>query len=176
MLAYHGSCVTGLARLRPFHRQGSNYDAPVVYLSTLPAVAALYVYNKPFKWLTYGFDVNGKPVYTESFPDSLSYFYRGVSGCVYACDGDFEYVESVGIRCAVISRAEVSVSDTLVVPDAYEFLLQAERDGELSILRYNEHTASRRARTERMVRRAIESERDEPGFAEFAAEVFPEFW
>ena len=122
MVCYHGSKTRGIKTLRLFSSPHSNLQDSCIYLSSGEAVAALYIWNKPYKWLTYDLDSDGTPVYTESFKDSLRYFYEGVSGFIYTCRGDFEQVETVGIRCAYISRQPVEISSAVETDDAYSLI------------------------------------------------------
>lgn len=144
MICYHGSKKTGITALQPYHTPDSNYGEPCVYLSTWEEIAAMYVWTKLYKFFTFEFGQEGSSMYVEWFPDSLEYFYRGVSGCIYRVEGEFEEAESVGIRCAVISRVSVPVLDCREVPDACEELLRWEREGRLTILRYHEISDGRR--------------------------------
>ena len=109
MIAYHGSIVQGLSVLKPFANPVSNLDYAAVYLTLYKPLAAIYIWNKPYKWMNYGFADDGLPIYTESFPNALKEFYKDVSGAIYTCDGDFEYDPNAKIKIAVVSKNDVAV-------------------------------------------------------------------
>ena len=77
MTAYHGTTVRGLEVLRPFASPHSNLDYPCVYLSADKALASIYIWKHPFKWMTFEIGEDGIPVYNESFKDGLRAFYGG---------------------------------------------------------------------------------------------------
>ena len=53
MTANHGTTVRGLEVLRPFASPHSNLDYPCVYLSADKALASIYIWKHPFKWMTF---------------------------------------------------------------------------------------------------------------------------
>ncbi|MDR0897341.1 MAG: hypothetical protein LBN04_05740 [Oscillospiraceae bacterium] len=151
MIAYHGSIVSGLTELKPFANPDSNLDFPCVYLTTLRPLAAFYIWNKPYKWMNFGFTPEGQPVYVESFPGALADFYGGVQGSIYACDGAFEQNPGTKVPTAVISQGAVRVADEIIIPDALELLLGLERSGDIRIARYHEMGDAMREKQRNMV-------------------------
>ena len=83
VIYYHGTIVKNLSELKPFASPHSNLKYPCVYLSANKAMAAIYIWNKPFKWMSFHVQDDGIPVITESFPNHIHEFYNGVSGCIY---------------------------------------------------------------------------------------------
>ena len=71
MIAYHGTTVGNLRLLRPFANPHSNLSYPCVYLSTNKALASIYIWNRPYKWMTFEIREDGLPVYNESFKNGL---------------------------------------------------------------------------------------------------------
>ena len=136
MIAYHGSIVQGLTILKPFANPVSHLDYAAVYLTTYKPLAAIYIWNKAYKWMNYGFADDGLPIYTESFPNALKEFYGGVSGSIYTCDGDFEYDANTKIKIAVVSKNDVTVKEYDIVQDCYTRILEYEEQGLLYINRY----------------------------------------
>ena len=53
MIAYHGTVAGGLDTLKPFANPQSNLFYSCVYLSTCKALAAIYIWKHPFKWMTF---------------------------------------------------------------------------------------------------------------------------
>lgn len=179
MIAYHGSAVQGLTILKPFAKQYSNLKYACVYLSTNKAIASLYIWNKPYMWLNYGFDADGTPVYTESFPNALHEFYGGLPGCVYTCEGDFEVDANAKIKVAVISRECVPVIETDIIPDAYERIMEYEEQGYMRISRYENLADEKRKAEHDMIISAIKRFNLRDGvhpLAPFVKEKFPEIW
>ena len=179
MIAYHGTTMQGLSVLKPFANPDSNLDYACVYLTTYKPLAALYIWNKPYKWLNYGFADDGLPVYTESFPNALSVFYGGVSGCIYTCEGEFEFDANANIKIAVISKQDVQVKEADNVPDCYTRILEYENQGLMHIRRYESLTDAQRESEHRMILSAIKHHnllhRDHP-MAPFVKEKFPDIW
>jgi len=66
MIAYHGSVMQGISVLKPFANPISNLDYAAVYLTTYKPLASIYIWDKPYKWMNYGFSEEGVPIYTES--------------------------------------------------------------------------------------------------------------
>jgi len=175
LLAYHGSAITGLRELQPFARPDANLPYPCVYLATHQALAALYIWDKPYKWLNFSFAQDGGLVYTESFPGALNEFYGGLAGSIYTCEGEFEYDENARIRMAMISRVPVHVAQEERVPNALARILQHEREGLLEVRRYETLTAAQLAAEERMIFAAAKRERS-PAMQAFMQEKFPAIW
>lgn len=179
MLAYHGSAVKGLRTLRPYKNPQSNLDYPCVYLSQNKALAAVYIWSKPYKWMTFELREDGMPVYNESFKGGLYEFYAGKSGSIYTCVGDFEADEKTKIKCAVVSRKPVEIAGEERVDDAYERILSYEREGKLIINHFETLSDAQRARDKRMVLSTIKSLELYKGghpLSAFVREKFPEYW
>lgn len=139
MILYHGSKTTGIQTLKPHQ---ADHDQPYLYLSTIEAVAALYLCNgveRPYYWFPYGFQKNNPntPVYDEIYPNGLIEVSQGVSGCIYIVDvPENEVLPFKNIPCARLSVQPLPVSGCIEVPNAYEQLLAYERQGRLIINRY----------------------------------------
>jgi len=179
VIAYHGTVAGGLHTLNPFASPHSNLDYPCVYLSTNKALASIYIWNKEYKWMTFHIREDGLPVYSESFKDCLLEFYGGVKGCIYTCGADFESDENTKIRHAVISRKPVDVLETDVVDDAYERILQYEKDGLLVINRYEQLSDEQKRKDRNMILRTIKERELLNGghpLSGFVAAKFPELW
>lgn len=179
MLAYHGTVAGNLHILRPFASPHSNLDYPCVYLSTSKALASIYIWNKPYKWMTFEIGEDGVPVYKESFENGLEEFYKGVPGYIYTCSGEFVFDPNTGIRHALVSGEPVPVSSVDVVRDAYEHILRYEAEGLLRIDRYTDLTDEQRRKDQNMVLNAIrrlDLLKGNHPLSAFVAQKFPEWW
>ena len=179
MSAYHGSIVQGLSVLKLFANPVSNLDYAAVYLTSYKPLAAIYIWNKPYKWMNYGFADDGLPIYTESFPNALKEFYKDVSGAIYTCDDNFEYDPKTKIKIAVVSRNEVAIKETDIIPDCYSRILEYEEQGLLHINRYEALTEQKKESEHRMILSAIKHHkllRGSHPMAPFVKEKFPDIW
>lgn len=145
---------------------GSRYSGPlpapipiwITPASICPAdkaLASIYIWKHPFKWMTFEIGEDGIPVYNESFKDGLRAFYGGVKGVIYTCSGSFGTDKNTGIRSAVVSRDPVPVAAADEVDDAYSRILRYESEGRLRIRHYEDLTVEERRRDRNMVRGAI---------------------
>jgi len=176
LLAYHGTAKTGLTQLIPFVDPHSNLDCACVYLSRVKALAALYIWDRPYKWLNFRIAGDGRVIYVESFPGALEEFYGGLAGSIYTCGGAFEYDKNAGIQAAVVSRAPVPVAGEDPVPDALERILEYEWEGLLEIRRYETLTPAQLAQEKKMILSAIQNRAADKALMAFIEEKFPELW
>lgn len=71
---YHGSPIGGINELKPFL---SEHGKPYIYFAANPLVALLYAVKpvpKPFSFYPYGFDKNGRVVYSEYFENAFFFY------------------------------------------------------------------------------------------------------
>ena len=179
MIAYHGTVAGGLDTLKPFANPQSNLFYSCVYLSTCKALAAIYIWKHPFKWMTFEIPEDGIPLYNESFPGGLAHFYGGVKGYIYTCRGDFQTDENTTIRHAVVSRQPVRVEAAEGVEDAYAYILRCEREGLLRIHHFEDLSAEQRNRDRKMILGAIrrlDLLKGEHPLSAFVSQTFPELW
>lgn len=179
MIAYHGTVVGTIDTLRPFANPHSNLKYPCVYLSTNKALAAIYIWNKPYKWMTFEIQEDGLPVYNESFQNGLYEFYNGVKGYIYTCESDFEVDDNTTIKCAVISKNVVPIKAVDIVENAYERILQYEQQGQLKINHFEELSDEQIRKDKNMVIGAIKRLELLKGghpLSGFVKEKFPAYW
>jgi hypothetical protein len=179
MTAYHGTVVRELSTLRPFANPHSNLSYPCVYLSTNKALASIYVWKWPFKWMTFEIREDGLPVYNEAYAGCLRELYAGVEGCIYRCDGDFDTDDNTTIRHAVLSKEPLAVAEADPVSDAYERILRYEQEGQLLINRYEDRSAVQVQRDRNMVLGAIKRFGLLEGshvLSDFVSARFPQLW
>lgn len=179
MKYYHGTTVGGLKILKPFASPFSNLKQACVYLSTNKQLSLVYIWNKPFMWMTFELREDGLPIYNESFPNSLKEFYDGVKGYIYTCDGDYSKNNKTGIRCAAVSEKPVPIIDCEVVENAYEKFLEYEKEGSIIINRFESLTQEQHESNKKMVLGAIKGLNLLDGthpLSSFVNEKFPELW
>lgn len=147
---YHASPIGGITRLKPHI---SNHGIPLIYFSAKRENVLVYLSNsvekfcretgfvhkgKYQKWGPYGFDKDGRQRLEEYYPNALASTYKGVSGYIYFTETIIPSDFALQIPDAAASSEPVDIAGAEFVPDAYEAILQAEREGLLTILRYEE--------------------------------------
>jgi len=73
--------------------------------------------------------VDGTLVFQEMFSGALEYFYKGVSGYIYHCTGEFELNEETGVPTCVTSDKPVPIIDFEYIEDVYEKIMEYEKTG-----------------------------------------------
>jgi len=139
---YHGSLTAGIQILEP--RQ-ADHDQPYLYLTTIEAVAAIYLCNgaeKPYYWFPYGFDKGGNiPIYNEIYPDALKDVSQGVKGYIYEVEADESHLVALkGIPCARLSQEPLKVTGCREVPDAYALFQEYMEQGKMRVGRFEDKT------------------------------------
>lgn len=179
MIAYHGTIVGNLNTLQPYANPLSNLSYPCVYLSTNKALSSIYIWNRKFKWMTFEIGENGIPVYNESFENCLIEFYGGVQGYIYTCDDKFEIDENTTIKHAVISKSFVNIKEVDFVENAYERIIQYEKDGLLHINHFETLSDQQKQKDRNMILNAIKRMNLLDGnhpLSDFVSNKFPDLW
>lgn len=184
MIYYHASCVKGIRKLIPAI---SEHGVPLVYFSEKRENVLVYLSNAiekyckehcfthrdPWaKWGPYGFS-DGLQVIYEYYPDALVKTYKGVSGYIYSVKdiADSEY--TISIPYTAVSCKPVEVTDEEYIPDAYEAILQAEGDGLIKILRYDEISEKTKDWLCRTITEEYSNATEHPEYRFFLKENFP---
>ena len=182
---YHASPIGGITRLEP---RISIHGIPLVYFSRKRENVLVYLSNaverycretgfayegRWRKWGPYGFGADGWMRIEEYYPDALISTYQGVSGYIYVAENIPDPGPALEIPDAVTSRSSVKVRGAEFVPDAYEEILRAERQGLVTILRYDQMPAKTREWLVRTVRAEYESAADHPEYRHFLLGRFP---
>lgn len=184
---YHASPIGTIKRLEP---RVSNHGVPLVYFSKKRENVLVYLSNaierycketgfsydgRWEKWGPYGFEKNGIQRLEEYYPDALRKTYQGVSGYIY-CAGSIEEANfDVRIPDASVSNVPVDIESVEFVPDAYEAILQAEREGLITIMRYEEMPESVRQWNQRTIREEYKNAADHPEYRHFLKGSFPDW-
>ena len=175
MTLYHGSQIPNLARLSPAK---SEQGKPLVYLTTNPVVAILYI-AKRF-WHTYRLDkATGIPIFTESHPNALRDSYAKLKGYLYECQKTEGMTNPTNIPCALASNRPVNVIRCTEIPDALQSLLEYEEQGQLIIERYADLTETQKDKWREFARKEIIA-RDlihaRSPIGDFIRANFPDVW
>lgn len=159
MTYYHASQVKNITELEP---RVSNHNVPLIYFSDKRENVLVYLSNAVekvcreagfahtgswYKWGPYGFEKDGRLRLEEYYPNALEDTYKGVAGYIYLCSKVTPYTEiDIKIPNAYIISQKTAVDACEFVPDAYEAILEAEREGLITILRYDEFIANEKRR------------------------------
>ena len=181
---YHASPIGGITRLEP---RISEHGQPLVYFSTKRENVLVYLSNAvekycretgfrhtgPWKkWGPYGFEQDGRLRLEEYYPDALERTCQGVSGYIYRADSIGDAGVALPIPDAAVSSVPVEVTGVEFVPDAYDAILKAERDGLITILRYEEMTGQKKEWLAQTIKNEYESAEDHPEYRHFLQGVF----
>lgn len=176
---YHASPVKGIKTLLPFPSDGGKQ---VLYFSQKRENVLVYLSNAVekycretnfhhrgqwAKWGPYGFERDGRLRLEEYWPHALEETYRGVSGCIYRAETLPPPVSASSVPFAVFCEKPVPVSGCEEIPDAYEEILSAERDGLISILRYSDLSSRRKEWLQTTVRAEHEKSAERPEYKHF---------
>ena len=176
---YHASSVKGIRELEP---RISNHGIPLIYFSEKRENVLVYLSNaiekycretgfvykgRWQKWGPYGFTKDGRQCLEEYYPDALRKTYQGVSGYIYMAENITDSGFEVKIPDAATSSQPVPVSAVEFVPDAYEAILQAGKDGLIVIRRYEEMTEKMKEWNRRTIRQEYEDAKNHPEYRHF---------
>ena len=182
---YHASPVKEIVQLEP---RVSNHGVPLIYFSKKRENVLVYLSNAiekycretgfPYngvwqKWGPYGFDEDGRLRLEEYYPNALISTYQGVSGNIYSAEAITDSGFDLRIPDAAASSIPVKVSHAEFVPDAYEAILQAARNGWITILRYEKMCEKKRDWLEKNIRKEYECAVEHPEYRHFLRGNFP---
>jgi len=185
---YHASPVKGITELEPHI---SNHGIPLVYFSKKRENVLVYLSNaiekycketgfsyngKWQKWGPYGFNNDGRLRLEEYYPNALISTYKDVSGYIYGAEAITDSGFAVQIPDAATSSISVKVSNVEYVTDAYEAILKAEREGLITILRYEEMSAKMREWNEKTIKEEFNNAVDHPEYRHFLKGNFPDLF
>ena len=183
---YHASPIKGITQLEP---RISNHGIPLVYFSKKRENVLVYLSNavekycketgfsydgKWQKWGPYGFNKDGRLRLEEYSPNALISTYKGVSGYIYSAEAIIDSGFAVQIPDAATSSIPVKIVHAEYVPDAYEAILQAEREGLITILRYEEMPEEMREWNEKTIKEEYEEALEHPEYRHFLKGNFPQ--
>ena len=180
---YHASPTPGIQVLEP---RVSNHNTPLIYFSKKRENTLVYLSNaiekfcretgyvhtgKWTKWGPYGFK-SGILQLDEYYPNALAETYAGVSGYVYHANSIREAEQDIAIPDAAVSTVPVPVDGVEFVPDAYEAILDAERQGLILLRRYESLPESMLACIRKTMLEAYDSAEEQPEYRYFLKSKF----
>lgn len=183
---YHASSIGTIKQLEP---RVSNHGIPLVYFSKKRENVLVYLSNaiekycketgfsydgRWEKWGPYGFDKNGIQRLEEYYPDALEKAYKGVSGYIYCVDSIVEADFDIQIPDAAASSIPIDIDTVEFVPDAYEAILQAEKEGLITVTRYADMSEKMREWNKRTILKEYENAVDHPEYRHFLKGNFPD--
>lgn len=184
---YHASAIKDIKELEP---RISNHGIPLIYFSKKRENVLVYLSNAVEKycketgfkydgiwqkWASYGFDKDGRQRIEEYYPSALEKTYKGVSGYIYMADRITEANFQTQIPDAATSSAPVKISDVEFIPDAYTAILEAERNGLITIMRYEEMPEKMQEWNRRAIKKEYEEAVEHPEYRHFLRDNFPDF-
>lgn len=152
-MLYHASQTPNIKTLVPHI---SNHRKPLIYFSSKRENVLVYLSNAvelfarksgiksslPIqKWASYGFDKNGILQLDEYYPDATRQTYSGISGYIYTVHDTQSTVPQNDIPFAFVSENPIDTVGCEFIPDAYEALLAAQKEGKIKLNSYKNNSA-----------------------------------
>lgn len=181
---YHGSAVKGIRTLMPFSKSHNTIKKPVIYLTPNETLALFYIWNRPYKFVTFNENDNGVVVYTEWYENQFSDLMKGISGSVYECEDD-PCIYRTHISGVYNSDVPINVCKETVIGDVFKEIQKRIADGRVILRTYGLLDAEQK---EKIVKsdmvRAIHMQRllkpnkteTDTAYAAFIREHFPLSW
>lgn len=148
---FHASQIGKIKTLEP---RISNHNIPLIYFSDKRENVLVYLSNAVekvckegrftfddlwYKWGSYGFERDGRLRFEEYYPNALEDTYKGIEGYIYSCSKIDPYQNlDIKIPNTFITAQKTTVDNCEFIPDAYNEMINAEANGLITILRYNE--------------------------------------
>ena len=148
---FHASQIGKIKTLEP---RISNHNIPLIYFSDKRENVLVYLSNAVekvckenhfkfnglwHKWGSYGFEKDGRLRLEEYYPNALEDTYKGVKGYIYSCSKIDPYQKlDIKIPNTFITAQKTTVDNCEFIADAYNEMINAEANGLITILRYNE--------------------------------------
>lgn len=180
---YHGTIVGGLTELRPFANPDNNLKEACVYLTTSKQLATHYILDKKARIGSCPMlDIrnDGILVFQEMFSGALEYIYKGLSGYIYHCVGDYPLNNDAKVRTCATSIQPVPVSDFDFITDVYERIIEYSKYGTFIYEKYEELPRYRhdiiRGHVIRHIKEHNLLENPESPGAHFYQDKWPKYW
>lgn len=182
---FHASPTKGIELLLP---RISEDRIPLVYFSEKRENVLVYLSNaiekycretgfehsgKWTKWGPYGFDKDGRQRIEEYYPGALQDAYKGASGYIYTAEVLTEAGFQPKIPYTAVSGGPVRVTGHQFVPDAFDAILKAEKEGLITILRYEDNSPDKLDLIESTIKKEYEAAVCQPEYRHFLRGKFP---
>lgn len=183
MISYHGTQVQNIEQLKPFATRGNAISKPVICFTPNPCIALLYIWNRPYKWVTFRENENRKVIFTEHYENMLYDFYSQVNGSVYQCNGNNPDIVPTHMKGVYTSEACVPIEKKILIDNAYDEILKKESLGNI-IRRYNQLSSDDKNEIFKLTVRAIHMQKllipsdyiPKKEQAHFVQTYFPQVW
>lgn len=152
---YHGSFVQHLSLLKPFGKPDNTVKKPVVYLTPNPYLSLFYIWNRPYKFVTFEEDEIGKVIYTERFVNQLYEFYHRIKGSIYICNADNPSICLSHINGVYISNTTLKVEKEHPIDNVYAHIWEQSEKGNIVIKKYDELSDDKKRTIHTNIIRAI---------------------
>ena len=180
---YHGSAVKGIKVLQPFQKAHNTIKKRVVYLTPNETLSLFYIWDRPYKFVTYEENEQGAVVYTEYYENQFADLLKGLSGSVYECADD-PCIYSTHIEGVYNSDVPLTVSKETVIEDVFEEIKKRIGDGRVVLRAYRDLSAEEKEKIADDMVRAIHLTRllkpgksdHEIAYGAFIKEHFPGSW
>ena len=181
---FHASETAGIKVIKP---SISNHEKPLVYLSSKRENTLVYLSNAvkkhcvqigykhtgPYKtWGSYGFNKNGVLQLEEYYPNATIETYKGVSGFIYSVSQLSDYEKLEDIPYAVATPNPVEADNCEFIPDAYEALLEAEKEDRLVLTRWEQNSRDKLNWIEKIIRSEYDNSEKYPEYRVFLRDKF----
>ncbi len=151
-MLYHVSNVSGLTVLHP---NTSTHKKAYVYAIDNLITGLLFGAKHDDFDLLICTDEHGVPEVYECYQNAFNSVYYGKSCSVYRLKENGFLRGMTSWSPELVCETDVAVEKEIVVPDLYERLLQAEKDGELILHRYSQNMEYRKIISKHIVDRLI---------------------
>ena len=180
---FHGTSIVGLTELKPFASPYSNLQEAVVYLTTSKQLALHYIWDYErvgVKWPMLHIRDDGVLVFQEMFSGALEFLYRGLSGCIYRCVGDYEIDPNSGVLTCATSKNAVPIVDCEIIDDVYEKIQDYEKQGTFIYERFEDRPQSAHDRIREIIISQIKRvdlfNNPSHAYYRFFQEKFTDYW
>lgn len=143
-----------IGKIKTLEPRISNHNIPLIYFSDKRENVLVYLSNAVekvckegrftfdglwYKWGSYGFEKDGRLRFEEYYPNALEDTYKGIEGYIYSCSKIDPYQKlDIKIPNTFITAQKTTVDNCEFITDAYNEMINAEANGLITILRYNE--------------------------------------
>lgn len=184
-MLFHASPIPELKVLTP---HASNHGRPLVYFSRLKEYTLPYLSNAVEKyckeqgflhqgsyhtWASYGFTSAGVLELWEYYPGATADTYQGVSGYIYLVKETADCHPLPDIPYAVTSDQPLPVTGCEYIPDAYQALINAARQGHILLRRYEQNGPQELNWIQETITAEYQKSQDHPEYQAFLKAKFP---
>ncbi len=155
MILYHGTHIQGIETLKPIATRINAISKAVVCLSSNPYTALFYIWSRPYKWVAFDEDSNGRVVFTEQYEGMLFDFYNNLSGSIYECDGNDPQITQTHMEGVYTSESPINITKEILISNVYEEIIKHEATGNIIIRRYTHLSAEEKNNISKTTVRAI---------------------